>query len=73
LIPIPLPSSTLLLTIEEAQSLLDALEAALPHSNHYEVAGEELTREEMVVLMDDLRAILLERRPRAKSDWRKGF
>lgn len=73
MLPIPLPSSTLLLTYEEAQSLFEALEIALPHSDHYEVAGEVLSREEVVALLIELRAILPEGRPRPRIDWRRGF
>jgi hypothetical protein len=73
LLPIPLPSSTLYLNHEEGLSLLHKLEAALPHSNHFEIAGEVLSGEEMQALLLELRVILVGGRQWMKGDWRKGF
>jgi len=70
---IPLPSSTLLLTIEEALLLLHKLEEALPHSNHFEVAGEVLSTREMQALLLELRVMLVGGRQRPRGGWRKGF
>lgn len=70
---IPLPSSTLLLTIEEALLLLHKLEEVLPHSNHFEVAGEVLSAEEMQALLLELRVMVVGGRQWMKGDWRRGF
>ena len=73
LIRVPLPSSTLFLSIDEAISLLGQLEDALPHSNHFEIAGEVLSKGEMQALLLELKVMLVggERMPR--GEWRKGF
>lgn len=73
LLPIPLPSSTLFLSIEEALSLLESLEAALPHSDHFEIAGEVLSTREMQALLLELKVMLAGGRQWMKGDWRKGF
>ena len=56
--PIPLPSSTLFLTREEAVTLLSSLEEILPHSDHFEIAGEILSGEEMQGLREELMAVI---------------
>lgn len=73
MITIPLPSSTLYLNHEESLNLLESLEAALPHSNHFEIAGEVLSGEEMQALLLELRVMLVGGRLRPRGDWRKGF
>lgn len=71
--PIPLPSSTLYLNHEEALSLLETLEAALPHSIQLEIAGEFLSTREMQALLLELKVILVGGVPRPRGGWRKGF
>lgn len=73
LIRIPLPSSTLFLTTEEALLLLETLEAALPHSNHFEIAGEVLSGEQMQALLNEFKVMQVGGVPRPRGDWRKGF
>jgi len=66
---IPLPSSTLYLTIEEVQSLLETLEEILPHSDHFEVAGEFLSKEEMLALMKELKEAIWKWKQRERIPW----
>jgi len=54
LLPIPLSYSTLFLTTNEARTLLSSLEETLPHTDHFEVAGEFLLREEVLGLRGEL-------------------
>lgn len=73
LISIPLPSSTIYLADEEAQDLLSSLEDALPHRQQFEVAGEVLSKEEVMALLGELRAEIRKQEPK-KIPWeREGF
>lgn len=58
MIRIPLPSSTLFLNHEEALDLLESIEEAMPHSNHFEVADVRLAVEEAVQLKEAIQAAL---------------
>ena len=58
LISIALPSSTLFLTSDEAQNLLESIEAILPHSYQFDVADERLSFEEAVQLKETIQAAL---------------
>jgi len=58
LLPIHLSYSTLFLTTNEARTLLSSLEEILPHSSQFEVAGEVLSREEVLVLIEGLKAVV---------------
>ena len=74
LLAIPLPSSTLFLTREEAMALLSSLEEIPTHSYQFEVAGEFLSGEEVIALLGELREEIRKQEPKKKIPWeREGF